>query len=269
MNAPPDWRKLQRWETEFDPHDGVLVLESHIGEHNIRVLENERYRWLCFDQLLQSGMLLAQPEDLLFNYARTMLGFRLFQPSPARLALLGLGAGSIARHLLRYLPALTVTAVDYSADVIAIARDYFGLPRRSNRLTVVHQDARDYLRESSAVEDIILVDLFGAHGTPDWMTADTLYTLCRSRLARDGMIVVNLLVHNVAERDRLLAPIAQAFEGRVLYTTPDEYDNLIAFAFNGPVPLLDDPLLTTVAREREGALRLPLQALLLDLMQNV
>lgn len=268
MNAPPDWRKLQRWETAFDPLDGELVLESHIGDHNIRVLENERYRWLCFDQLLQSGMLLAHPDELLFNYARTMLGFRLFLPDPSRLLLLGLGAGSIARYLLRYQPALTVTAVDYSADVIAIARDYFGLPRVSGRLNVVHRDARDYLRESTAVEDVILVDLFGAFGTPEWMASDQLYAACRARLSGNGIIAVNLLVHDEAHIKHLLAPILRVFDRRVLHTTPDEYDNLIAFAFNGPCPALNDPQLRARASELEMALGLPLKALLSDLAWN-
>lgn len=267
--SPHDWRRLERWETEFDPQDGELVQETHIGEHNIRVLENPHYRWLCFNRLLQSGMLLAHPDALLFKYARTMIAFRLFVPAPARLLLLGLGAGSLMRYALRHLPTCELTAVDYSADVIAIAHAHFGLPRRSPRLTVVHRDARDHLHEPMPPQDVILVDLFGAQGTPPWMEDDALYHACLARLAPQGVLAVNLLAHDQPMLERLLAPITRVFTGGVLHTTPDEYDNVIAFGLPASFADLDLDALQTTAAALESETRLPLRAVLADMLEHL
>ena len=54
---------------------------------------------------LQSRMLTASPWQLEVDYTRTMMGFLLFHPAPARIGMIGLGGGSIAKFCHRYLPA--------------------------------------------------------------------------------------------------------------------------------------------------------------------
>ncbi len=53
---------------------------------------------------IQSRMLKADPEHLLLDYTRTMMGFLLFVPKPARIAMIGLGGGSLAKYCRRRLP---------------------------------------------------------------------------------------------------------------------------------------------------------------------
>ncbi|MBV5333937.1 transferase, partial [bacterium] len=65
-------------------------------------------------------MLKAEPEKLLLDYTQTMMGFLLFQPTPQRMAMIGLGGGSLAKYCRRTLPTVDFTAIELSAEVIAL-----------------------------------------------------------------------------------------------------------------------------------------------------
>ena len=56
---------------------------------------------------IQSRMLKADPEHLVLDYTRTMMGFLLFQPKPVRIAMIGLGGGSLAKYCTDDFPTAT------------------------------------------------------------------------------------------------------------------------------------------------------------------
>jgi len=96
---------------------------------------------------VQSRMDLRDPPALCLEYTRLMMGLLLFVPAPRRLAVLGLGGGSLVRFCHAHLPACALTAVELNPQVIAL-RDRFLLPPDSARLRVVAGDAAAFVRES-------------------------------------------------------------------------------------------------------------------------
>jgi spermidine synthase len=109
------------------------------------VLDKGLRRMLHFDfGATQSAMLLDAPQRLLLAYTREMMTFLLFNPDPQRILLLGLGGGSIAKYCYRHLPCAEITAVEISADVIAL-REMFSIPADDQRFRVVRADAVAYV----------------------------------------------------------------------------------------------------------------------------
>ena len=77
---------------------------------------------------------------------------------PCSALLLGLGGGTLAHLLSYHWPRIRITGVDLDAEVVAYAREQFGLDLPN--LEVVIADAFDYLADCSRSYDYVVVDLF-------------------------------------------------------------------------------------------------------------
>lgn len=132
----------------------------------------------------QSAMDLLAPERLVFLYERLMLlAFGLARET-ANVLLLGLGGGAMCRHLAAYLPECAATAVERDAIVLALSRRYFRI-----ELPVRHAEAEDAVADAAGGYDVILADLYDAHGLaalPPGFWGD-----CRAALRPGGCLAIN------------------------------------------------------------------------------
>ena len=104
------------------------------------ILDSGQWRFLHFDlDAVQSAMSLQDPHKLSLAYTRKMMAFLLFNHAPARILLLGLGGGSLAKFCYRSLPGAAVTAVEMNPDVIRL-REEFSIPRDDSRFRVICAD---------------------------------------------------------------------------------------------------------------------------------
>ena len=67
--------------------------------------------------------------------------------------ILGLGTGTFAGQCLKYFPGCSVTGVEIDEKIVALSREYFGLPEEVN---AVVGDGRAYLT-TSGTYDVIMV----------------------------------------------------------------------------------------------------------------
>ena len=86
-----------------------------------------------------------------------MLVSFLFVDNPQRLLNLGLGCGSFERFFQTKLPSLQVDSVDYSEQVIELAKRYFQVAE-TNSLTC--EAAEDFVAVSQPSYDVIFCDLY-------------------------------------------------------------------------------------------------------------
>ena len=99
------------------------------GEVQISEEDGVRYLHLGTDTI-QSAMRLADPDELVLSYTRSMLAFLLFGPEPRRIVNVGLGGGSLAKWIHRHLSVAEQVVLELNPRVIACARRYFNLPVR-------------------------------------------------------------------------------------------------------------------------------------------
>lgn len=180
------------------------------------------------DAIIQSDMLLSDPEALTLAYTRAIMCFTLFRPAPRHVLMVGLGGGSLAKFCLRYLPGTRVTVVEIDAQVIAL-RDSFAVPPDGERLRVVHADAADYLAALGEQVDVLIVDGFDVHGQPPALASAGFYAHCRRVLAPGGVAAINL---HGSEPDYagIVRRLNQAFGGRVCRFKGMAATNHILFA---------------------------------------
>ncbi len=259
MSPPP---KLLAIETTFPTDHSMLrlleppdtctqSLQERIwrGSYNKPfIIDSGLWRSLHFDfDNVQSAMSLKDPDKLSLAYTRKMMAFLLFNDAPARILLLGLGGGSLAKFCYRNLPRAAVTTIEINPDVIRL-RDEFHVPRDDERFRVVCGDGARYVARSPKSKDVIIADACDRAGVASEFDDVTFYRKARRRLARGGVFVSNLCGSHENFRSHL-SKISEAFEGHfVTLQVAPPFGNVIVLAFKEPHPPIDWERLETIGQ---------------------
>lgn len=176
----------------------------------------------------QSQMDTRWPNALELEYTRMMMGFLLFKPAPARIAMLGLGGGSLAKFCRHHLPAADITVVEINPHVIAL-REQFLVPPDDTRFRVIAGDGADFVRACQDRFDVLLADAYDPTGLPRRLGSRRHYASCATILAPDGLLVANLHLDS-AEYARHVARIRAVFGEHTLVVEDAEEGHGIVFA---------------------------------------
>lgn len=180
---------------------------------------------------IQSRMQLRRPDVLELEYTRTMMGFVLFLPQPRRLAMIGLGGGSLAKFCHRHLPGCALVVVEINPHVIAL-REKFQVPPEGERFRVIEADGAGFVAETDDRFDVLMVDAFDAQGMPPELGSRRFYDDCLDVLQPGGLMVVNLHAghpHFPVYVDR----IRRSFGDSVLRVDDRDGSNSVIFACKG------------------------------------
>ncbi len=215
---------------DFFQGDEAAFSRYLVGEPYVQHNEDEISMHFAFNAT-QSRMRKNDPSRLVLGYTLTMMGFLLFQPQPERIAMIGLGGGSLAKYCLRHLPGVHFTAVEISASVIAL-RDTFEIPPDSADFRVVCEDGAIYVQDQTEPVDVLLVDGYDRDGLPGQLGSARFYDDCYEKLRDGGVLVVNLWSGNV-EFPTYCARIRESFHEQIVVIDSEEWGNKIVFACKG------------------------------------
>lgn len=188
----------------------------------------------------QSQMLNSDPDRLLIDYTRTMLGSLVLVPHARAIGMIGLGGGSQAKFCHRHLPQARIEVAENNPHVLAL-RKRFRVPDDDSRLRVHLADGAQWLKERHEAFDLLLVDGYDAQGIAPALSTQAFYDDCRASLKEGGAVAVNLFCADASSHvDRLL----QAFgNDHVRVIEEPRQSNRVAFAWRG-TPRAGRPSLT-------------------------
>jgi spermidine synthase len=187
---------------------------------------------LSFDEVrVQSEMRLDAPDDLVLGYTRTMMGFLLYCPQPLRIAMIGLGGGSIPKYCYATLPDTDITVVEINPDVIALRTRFF-VPEDDQRFRVLCEDGAAFVVRMRNQFDVLIVDGFIESGQPPVLSTQRFYNDCRDCLTARGLMVVNL-PDLPQTYEPLFARIKHSFDHQALMIAAEDSSNRIVFASRG------------------------------------
>src|SRR5262245_31123673 len=132
------WRRTTGGEDEVYTTERFGVRSLHIGSDTI-----------------QSSMRLARPNDLELSYTRSMMAFLLFNGNPARILMIGLGGGSLAKFAYHHMPHAQIDVIEVNPRVLAIARSSFQVPADDGRFAVRLADGAEWIARSGPPLDAI------------------------------------------------------------------------------------------------------------------
>ncbi|MDP3877546.1 MAG: spermine synthase [Methylobacter sp.] len=255
-------------------YQGRIIHESHDDDGILEVIEQDGVRSLHFGSFpRQSSMLLAEPDKLHLEYVRAMTSWLLFKPTLDDQALIiGLGGGSLAKHLLHHFPDCRLKVVEYRESVVKIARSHFGLPL-DPRLKVIIDDGAKYVRQRTESQSeqysLMFVDAFDHEGMAPSICNHAFFDACKALLKKDGMLVINLWGGvNKPQFQQIALWLGQSFDWKILFLPVKDRGNIIGLAFNEQTPLHDMKDLRTRAIILEQLYQIEFIAYLKELIKH-
>ncbi len=246
-------------------HGGILLDAVRDPMGLVEVVQHGERRSLHFGSAIeQSSHVPDMPDWLQFDYCRQLLFASVFPVVADEVLLLGLGAGTLARYLLRHAgPSLRLDAVEYREAVADMAYRHFDLPI-DPRLDIYIATAEQYLNAYDRQWNVIVVDLYDAEGMNEEPARLRFLDTCRERLAPGGVMAINLWRTNADEYAFMLEQLDQAFAGRLLLADADDA-NTVAYCFATDVPVLSAAAFQRQLHDRAKALSFDGEAFLAGL----
>jgi spermidine synthase len=214
--GPDDYLK------EFDTLYNHVVLERTGTIVEMRSVT----RQMCYRE---SAIDLADPERLLVPYTRGLFLAAVFQPSPRKVLMIGLGGGGFNRVFNRAFDCALLRTVEIDNRVKELAAQYMGF-RESDRNQVVVADGRVHVKRNRSREkyDWIILDAYKGNCVPPHLKTTEFYREVSNCLESGGVVVSNL------QNDSMLfdfdvATLNAAFP-HVLYFQIPSTPNVIAIA---------------------------------------
>ncbi len=162
-------------------------------EVSVDVSERDGVRSLHLgSSTVQSAMRLSDPVELVLSYTRAMMGFLLFAQEPSRVAMIGLGGGSLAKFVRHHMPTTHVTVIENNPRVISAARSFFAVPDDDQNFSVVLGQGEQWVADTAREEDVLMVDGYDGQRQAGALSTDDFYARARLALSAGGVLVVNL-----------------------------------------------------------------------------
>lgn len=181
---------------------------------------------------IQSEINTQQPQQLVMENLRYLMGVLLFIPPPEKILLLGVGAGSMVHFFRHYLPECHITAVDYDRQLLDFAHQQMMLPEADEKLSYVIQDARQYINECQQQYDLIVLDIFDGNQSPCWTRDKEFTRQIKTCLSDKGATAYNMLINSETAFNSFYKLLRQTFAGQTLCLETQEYENLLLYALN-------------------------------------
>lgn len=255
-------------------YNGLLIHQSHDDDGIVEVVERGGIRSLHFGSpARQSSIKISDPYRLELDYARAMASWLLFKDTVDDNALLvGLGGGSLAKHLLYHFPKCHLDAIEYRASVVKIARSHFGLPL-DRRLKIIMGDGAHHIQQRIETHaqhySLMFIDAFDHEGMAPTLCNENFFKNCKAQLKPDGLLLINLWggMHNKPFQECAMW-LSQLFDWRLLFLPVRGKGNIIAIGFNETTPAFSMKTLKDKAVELEHHYQIEFPVFLKDLTKH-
>ena len=152
-------------------------------------------RFLLLDRSESGAMFLdsTDPSDLVYDYTKYYSLYKIFTPNLRNALVLGGGAYSIPKALLKEAPDAFIDVAEIEPSFLDLATRYFGAmasPRLRNHV----EDGRRFLADSHTEYDLIFGDVYYSYfSVPPQFTTREFFALARSRLRPGGVFIANMI----------------------------------------------------------------------------
>lgn len=256
------------WAVATAPPDvaAAVVFQRDTVYHRISVSDEGRVRYLKLDNYWQSAIDLDQPARTVFAYSDYMHLPLTFVPQVRRVALVGLGGGTVPRRYVQDYPSVQMDVAEIDPAVVETARRWFGLPEEQ-RLRLSAGDGRLFLLRSTERYDVILLDAYLIDTIPFHLATVEFFRLAAARLAPGGVLASNVIGALEGEDSRLFRAIYKTFRsvfptvyvfpvGHGAFSSAELLRNIIIVGSMEPaVP--SEEIQARAARLAGGVVRLP------------
>lgn len=191
----------------------VADFDSEFGHYRVEdEIYNGRPARILYDGnklVAQSGMARDTNDELIFDYNQRfrelVQGMR-----PQRVLVLGGGVLTLPTALIREFPEMQIDVVERDELLVTLAEKYFGHTPNTH-MTIYIGDGVQYLEDSSARYDLIIIDVFDHAAIPPAFQTPEFMRSIRRHVGPRGVVAINC----IASKRGLNAAILRELYGLV------------------------------------------------------
>ncbi|WP_376797230.1 spermidine synthase [Thermogemmatispora sp.] len=241
---------------------GVLIAERESDYNYIQVVRVDSEMQLILNEG-QAVHSVYDPNSILtggpWDYFMVAPYFNRPPFTPAmvrRVAIIGLGAGTIPREITAAYGPIPIDGVEIDPTIVELGRRYFAM--NEPNLHVIVQDGRYFLRTTAQKYDIIGIDAYQQPYVPFQLATEEFFSEVRAHLTPTGVAVIN--AGRTSHDFRLVETLAQTMHAvfpNVYIIDTARFTNSIIVGTNAETSLSDfainaesltNPLLANVAQ---------------------
>lgn len=226
--------------------DSRIVHFEKQGATAISISENAKYRWLSFNDAVQTVVCLQAPWKPILPHLSAMLLVLRYIPRPDKILELGLGGGSMQRFIQHHFQQCTITSIENNPQVIRLFQQWFNDSNQKHH--IVCGDAQLEIGKYQE-QQLIFIDLFSKSGSPDFVSSIDFYQVSLAALQTNGILVINLITQYQTQIDLTCVLLKQLNLNLRIFSIPG-FQNRIIIASRKELPCIDyDPQLNQMVRE--------------------
>jgi spermidine synthase len=174
----------------------VVLFDRISAYHHIQVYDENGKRMLSFNGSRETTMSLTNPLAGHFEYTEYFQMPWLWNHDIKRVLMVGLGGGSTQRAYQHYYTNVMVDTAEIDPVVVEVAKKYFTV-QETPRLKIHINDGRVFLRQTTNVYDVILMDAYSTtrYGSslPRQLVTKEFFTLASRHLSTNGVFAYNVI----------------------------------------------------------------------------
>ncbi len=166
-------------------------------------------RLMILDHLGHSMSVKSGPEILMASYVElqhVLVRDRFERNAGLNAFFIGGGGYTLPRAWLKHYPSGRMRVSEVDPEVTALAKGMMWLTS-SEKLDIVHADARTTLQRRPEKYDVIIGDAFHDISVPQHLVTQEFFSLVQKRLKADGIYIMNVVDH--LSRPRLLLSVVK------------------------------------------------------------
>lgn len=188
-------------------HDGIYekitVYDGNYGGRPVRFFQQDRS---------MSGAMFLDSDELVYDYTKYYSLYKVFNPDIKNALVIGGGAYSIPKALLKDFPEATVDVAEIEPSAFEIAKKYFKL-EETDRLHNFTEDGRRLLHDSGKNYDFIFSDVYySLFSIPTHFTTREFFKIAKDKLNNDGIFIANLIGDLSRQKDSLIMSEIKTFQ---------------------------------------------------------
>lgn len=159
-----------------------------------------------------SGAMFLDSDELVFDYTKYYAVYRLFNPDIKQALVIGGGAYSIPKALLKDLPNATVDVSEIEPSLYELVQTHFNV-KKSERLNNFTDDGRRLLHDTNKQYDLIFSDVYySLFSIPFHFTTKEFFEIAKSKLGNNGVFVANLIGDLSRQKSSLIMSELKTFQ---------------------------------------------------------
>jgi spermidine synthase len=220
-----------------------VIFERISAYHHILVVDDDatQIRTLSFNGSRETTMSLTNSLTGHFEYTEYFQMPWLWNHDIKRVLMAGLGGGSTQRAWQHYYTNVLVDTVEIDPVVVDVAHKYFGVTE-SPVLRIHTNDARVFLRRSTNLYDVILMDAYTTtrYGSslPKHLTTKEFFIIASDHLTTNGVLAYNVIGQIYGERKSIIGALYRTLKEvfpQVYLFPAVETQNVVMVATKSPV----------------------------------